>query len=99
VQHFFCKNFQDIARHCGLEAVERIGRGVAFYVRKGDGSLLSSEEKAVFLPLIHDRMTETVLSDFAPAEKLFHHVEPQPLRSVDVGRCAGRYADNGKSSS
>ena len=50
----------DIAKHCGLEVVERIERGVAFYLRKQDGSALTAAEKAVILPLIHDRMTETV---------------------------------------
>ncbi|BCB27518.1 phosphoribosylformylglycinamidine synthase [Sulfurimicrobium lacus] len=74
----------DIARHCGLEAVERIERGIAFYVQKRDGAALTAQDKAALLPLIHDRMTETVLGDFAQAEQLFHHVEPQPLRSVDI---------------
>ncbi|MDN5880761.1 MAG: phosphoribosylformylglycinamidine synthase, partial [Nitrosospira sp.] len=27
----------DIARHCGLEAVERLERGVAFYIQTGGG--------------------------------------------------------------
>jgi phosphoribosylformylglycinamidine synthase len=74
----------DIARHCGLEMIERIERGIAFYVHKSDGSALTAVEKSALLPLIHDRMTDTVLSDFAQAEKLFHHVEPQPLRAVDI---------------
>ena len=52
----------DIARRCGLEAVERIERGVAFYFEKRD-RLLESEKQAV-LPLIHDRMTESVLKSF-----------------------------------
>jgi phosphoribosylformylglycinamidine synthase len=74
----------DIARHCGLEMIERIERGIAFYVQKSDGSALAAEEKSALLPLIHDRMTDMVLADFALAEKLFHHVEPQPLRVVDI---------------
>ncbi|MDP2197609.1 MAG: phosphoribosylformylglycinamidine synthase [Sulfurimicrobium sp.] len=74
----------DIARHCGLEMIERIERGIAFYVQKSDGSVLTGKEKSALLPLIHDRMTDVVLADFSQAEKLFHHVAPQPLRSVDI---------------
>ncbi len=74
----------DIARHCGLEAIERIERGIAFYVQKHDASGLTPDDRAALLPLIHDRMTETVLSDFKQAEQLFHHVAPQPLRTVDI---------------
>lgn len=74
----------DIAGHCGLEAVERLERGVAYYVTKTDGSVLTAGEKAALLPLIHDRMTETVLGSFDEAEKLFRHFEPVPFLSVDV---------------
>ncbi|MDD5241859.1 MAG: phosphoribosylformylglycinamidine synthase [Sulfuricella sp.] len=74
----------DIASHCGLEAIERIERGVAFYVQKRDGSALTGQERQALLPLIHDRMTETVLADFEAAEKLFRHFEPAPFSSVDI---------------
>ncbi len=74
----------DIASHCGLEAVERLERGVAFYVQKRDGTALAAEEKAALLPLIHDRMTEAVLADFDSADKLFRHFEPAPFASVDI---------------
>ncbi|MDD5329701.1 MAG: phosphoribosylformylglycinamidine synthase [Sulfuricella sp.] len=74
----------DIASHCGLEAVERLERGVAFYVQKRDGAPLAAEEKSALLPLIHDRMTEAVLADFDSADKLFRHFEPAPFASVDI---------------
>jgi len=74
----------DIASHCGLEAIERIERGVAFYVQKRDGSAVTGQERQALLPLIHDRMTETVLADFDAAEKLFRHFEPTPFKSVDI---------------
>ena len=74
----------DIAKHCGLEVVSRLERGVAYSVRKRDGKPLAVEEKNALLPLIHDRMIEVVVSDFAEANKLFHHVEPAPLQSVDI---------------
>ncbi len=74
----------DIASHCGLEAIERLERGVAFYAQKQDGTVLTQQEKTALLPLIHDRMTETVLRDFDAAEKLFRHFEPAPFSSVDI---------------
>ena len=80
----------DIARQCGLAAVERIERGTAYYATKADGSRLSDSELAVLLPLIHDRMTETVLREFDQAQQLFHHYEPQPLKSVDILAAASR---------
>ncbi len=69
----------DIARHCGLGAVERIERGVAWHIAKHDGNPLAPHESAALLPLIHDRMTETVLDTPAAAAQLFHHYPPQPL--------------------
>ncbi len=89
----------DIVRHCGLEAVERLERGVAFYVQTDDE--LAAEFPAgggtALLALIHDRMTEAVFSSFDDAEKLFRHFEPAPLTTVDVlagGSDALQHANN-----
>ncbi len=66
----------DIAQHCGLNGVERIERGVIYY-------LMGDAEKA--LPLLHDRMTESVLHDVeGAAERIFRHGAPEPLETVDV---------------
>ena len=65
----------DIARNCGLAAVNRIERGTAYYVR--------SEAPGIAAAL-HDRMTQTVLSSFDQAAKLFSHVPPRPLQSVSL---------------
>ena len=72
----------DIARHCGLEAVGRLERGVAFYVQTTSG--LAAAARAALLALIHDRMTEAVFNSFNDAEKLFRHYAPVPLHTVDV---------------
>ncbi|MBY0575658.1 MAG: phosphoribosylformylglycinamidine synthase [Gallionellaceae bacterium] len=75
----------DIAQHCGLSAVARIERGVVYYLSTRDGKPLSKAEQAAALPLLHDRMTETVLTNIDDAaEKIFRHGEPQPLETVDV---------------
>jgi len=74
----------DIARQCGLAGVERIERGTAYYADKPDGKRLSADEIAALRPLIHDRMTETVLDAFEEAARLFQHYAPQPLTTVDI---------------
>ena len=72
----------DIAHHCGLESIERIERGVAFYLEKREK--LSTLERQLLLPLIHDRMTESVLESFDEAGKLFQHFVPAPMQTVDI---------------
>ena len=74
----------DIALQCGLAAVERIERGVAYYLRLSPERRLSERETAILLPLIHDRMTQAVLDDLAAASRLFEHYPPQPLQRVDI---------------
>src|SRR5688572_21375873 len=74
----------DIARHCGLPAVERIERGVAYWVKRPDGSTLDATARHAILPLLHDRMTESVFDRFDDAALLFRHFAPQPLATVDV---------------
>jgi phosphoribosylformylglycinamidine synthase len=58
----------DIARHCGLDRIVRIERGVVWQFRKLDGSPINAVEREAIVPFIHDRMTENVLPDFAQVE-------------------------------
>ncbi len=74
----------DIAHSCGLAAVERIERGVAYYVTPGNGGRFRDAQRAVLLPLIHDRMTETVLDAIDEASRLFQNFPPRPLTTVDM---------------
>ena len=74
----------NIAVQCGLDAVERIERGVAWYLRKAGWVPLTRDEHRALLPLIHDRMTETVLTDMEGVSKLFDHHAPDTLTSVDI---------------
>lgn len=75
----------DIAHHCGLEAVERLERGVAVYIKtEGPPCGLPARVRGVLLPLIHDRMTESVFNSLDNAEKLFRHFPPVPLQIIDV---------------
>jgi phosphoribosylformylglycinamidine synthase len=81
----------DIAQHCGLGKVRRIERGVVWHVAKRDGVTLTADERTRLLPLLHDRMTETVLFDIDQAVALFAQTEPAPLHTVDI-RARGRAA-------
>ncbi|HSC97969.1 MAG TPA: phosphoribosylformylglycinamidine synthase, partial [Casimicrobiaceae bacterium] len=81
----------DIARNCGLQAVRRIERGVAYELALADHRSLSPQDRSAVLPLIHDRMTETVLDDVRLARELFAHVPPRPLSTIPL-RALGRSA-------
>ena len=75
----------DIARHCALPQVTRIERGVLYYLRNKNGKHLTDAEKKAVLPLLHDRMTESVIAEVTGVmEKIFTHGTPQPLSSVDI---------------
>ena len=68
----------DIARNCGLDSIKRIERGTAYYVA-------GAKDPA---PLLHDRMTQTVLRSFDEAAKLFEHVPPRPLGFIKIEELA-----------
>ena len=69
----------DIARLCNLDFVRRIERGTVF-------RLSGPVSPEAILPLLHDRMTETVLPSIDAADELFRHVAPRPMTEVDVLR-------------
>jgi phosphoribosylformylglycinamidine synthase len=71
----------DIAHNCGLKQVNRIERGIAYYLKADE---LSAEQMNEITSLLHDRMTETVFNAIAQAQVLFKHDEPQALSSVDI---------------
>ena len=79
----------DIARNCGLPGVRRIERGTAYYVDP------APRERAAIAPLLHDRMTETVLESTDQASRLFEHVRPRPLGTVPLARLAQANAEMG----
>ncbi|MFB0936473.1 MAG: phosphoribosylformylglycinamidine synthase, partial [Propionivibrio sp.] len=68
----------DIAWNCGLDAVERIERGIALRI-EGCGNM-----RAQVAALLHDRMIEAVLADFGQTAELFRHFPPKPMSSVDL---------------
>lgn len=74
----------DIVKHCGLPEIQRVERGIAYYVKTKNGQALSATERQQLLPLIHDRMTESVFPALADAAKLYHTDSPAPLSTVDI---------------
>ncbi|WP_111978964.1 phosphoribosylformylglycinamidine synthase [Algibacillus agarilyticus] len=72
----------NIAKNCGLTAVKRVERGIAYYVETS--ASLSSEQTKALLGLIHDRMMEVRFVELSQAEALFAHAEPAPHTSVDI---------------
>ena len=73
----------DIVHNCGLKQVRRLERGQLFYFTLQAGTLTDFEINAL-KPIIHDRMTEVVLSDPDEAEGLFLQSQPRPLMLIDV---------------
>jgi phosphoribosylformylglycinamidine synthase len=69
----------DIANLCGLDALKRLERGIAYTI-----SGVSHESHADFATLLHDRMTESVLQNTSQLSQLFAHHQPQPLVSIDI---------------
>ncbi len=76
----------DIAHNCGLSKIDRLERGIAYYIAldTDSGAGLGEEEITKSAQALHDRMTESVFLDLDDATCLFTHAEPKPASSVDV---------------
>ncbi|MBC7404989.1 MAG: phosphoribosylformylglycinamidine synthase, partial [Cytophaga sp.] len=79
----------DIAHNCGMTHIKRIERGVQYFVHVKNGLLggakrLAEASKANVIDILHDRMTEMVLTDVSAAIGLFAELEAKPLEFVDV---------------
>jgi len=79
----------DIAHNCGLRAIKRLERGIAYYVQCAQP--LTAEQRRQAGALLHDRMVETVLASLEDAAPMFIHEKPRALTTVDIlqgGRAA-----------
>ncbi len=72
----------DIAHNCGLDAVRRLERGVAYHLAADRE--LTGDDLGAIEPLLHDRMTESVVRSTEAAEALFERHAPAPLERVAV---------------
>ncbi|WP_295400660.1 phosphoribosylformylglycinamidine synthase [uncultured Thiocystis sp.] len=70
----------DIARNCGLTAVKRLERGIAYSLAGG----ISDQTRRAASTLLHDRMTELALFDLESAQRLFEAAEPRPSQRIDL---------------
>ncbi len=69
----------DIARNCGLSKLKRVERGIAYLV-EADGDY----DEGILKSLLHDRMTQAVLSSTEEAAILFSEHSPGAMASVDI---------------
>ncbi|MEH6650734.1 MAG: phosphoribosylformylglycinamidine synthase [Motiliproteus sp.] len=72
----------DIAHNCGLSVIQRLERGVAYYVTASEP--LTDAQQQSIAAVLHDRMVEQTMSDFNQAANLFSHAQPKPMSPVDV---------------
>jgi len=73
----------DIFHNCGLNDIHRVERGIhyrVFSAANGEQPLDMSAAGPL-LPLLHDRMTETVCVDVGD---IFEHMQPPPYEVVDI---------------
>ncbi len=70
----------DIVQNCGLTQIKRIERAIVWQV-EGD---LSGEQIQMLQALVHDRMTESVLTSVADLSALFSHQAAKPYMTVPV---------------
>ncbi len=71
----------DIARICGLP-IRRLERGRLYSLDLT--ASVSAEELELLWPIVHDRMTESVLSDPVTEALLFAEHAPRPLRHIKL---------------
>jgi phosphoribosylformylglycinamidine synthase len=72
----------DIARACGLDSVNRIERGITYAL--GCSDHLASNELLAAGKILFDRMTESLLEDYAGAQILFETHSPEPLLEIPL---------------
>jgi phosphoribosylformylglycinamidine synthase len=83
----------DIARGCGLAAVQRIERALAYTLTRSSPAkrLGADERRALF-----DPMTQAAFASWRELEPLFEHGEPAPRRDVEVLAPAGSASGAGR---
>lgn len=72
----------NIAQNCGLAQVQRVERGIVYYVDASQP--LTPEQAEQVKAALHDRMTECVFDDVAKADCLFVAGEPAKFTSVPL---------------
>jgi len=74
----------DILHNSGMTMVERVERGIAYFIELTQNESLSDKDRQLIADKIHDRMMEQVLHHGDEAEILFSDASPAPLQSIDI---------------
>ncbi|TAL15018.1 phosphoribosylformylglycinamidine synthase [Patescibacteria group bacterium] len=69
----------DIVHNAGLTDISRVERGIAYFVTS-----VGPISRKLVGALLHDRMTESVLTELDGASALFSEVEPRPIIEIDI---------------
>ena len=72
----------EIALICGLAAVERLERGIRYGFSVPSDALISPVDQQALAVLLHDPMTESVLSERSAAQQLFERAPPRPGSAI-----------------
>jgi len=74
----------DILHNCGMDNILRVERGIAVRVFASDSLQISDADVELIKPLLHDRMTESVMENTEQAEILFKISDAAPLQTIDL---------------
>lgn len=69
----------DIVHNAGLESINRVERGVAYYITAD-----SPINKVLSGSVLYDRMTESILANMESAGALFDEVKPRSVIEIDI---------------
>ncbi len=75
----------DILHNCALQKVQRVERGIAWNLSFQGSHTAGQEQLQEIAAVLHDRMTETVLSSLEQAETLFSEFKPRPVQTISLG--------------
>ncbi len=75
----------DIAKHCGLDLIRRVERGIHWTIFfEGENALIDAKMDSIFSGIIFDPMVESCLQQPDEAIGLFSEADPAPLSTVDI---------------
>ncbi len=75
-------NARQVFEQCGITYIERIERSRRYLPVTTDNTLLTSEERQLFLGIVHDRMTEQPYPE--PLSSFKTGIVPQPVRDIPI---------------
>ncbi|MFK8022106.1 MAG: phosphoribosylformylglycinamidine synthase [Pseudomonadales bacterium] len=72
----------DIVRNCGLSSIQRVERGVSYFVTSTDA--INSEQSLQLGTALFDRMVETLVHSLDDAQAMFEQASPKAMQHIDV---------------